>query len=72
MYYYRQKKRPPLQPPGHLCVAVAYLSSASVNHLPDSELGRQPQGTDVQVVAGRGRFFSVYDSTGWFLGNESQ
>ena len=28
----------PLQPPGHRCVAVAYLSSASANHLPDSEI----------------------------------
>jgi len=29
---------PSLQPPGHRCVAVAYLSSASANHLPDSDL----------------------------------
>jgi len=29
---------PTLQPPGHRCVAVAYLSIASANHLPDSDL----------------------------------
>jgi len=37
-YYHRQKKRSPLQPPGHRCVEFAYLRSASANHLPDSEL----------------------------------
>jgi len=31
-YYHRQKERPPLQPPGHRCVA------ASASHLSDSEL----------------------------------
>jgi len=45
-YYHRPKKTsPPLQRPlGHRCVAVAYLSSASANHLPDSEL-RQATAT---------------------------
>ena len=38
-YYRRQKKTSSsLQPPRHRCVAVAYFSSASANHLHDSEL----------------------------------
>jgi len=34
----RKNASPPLKPPGHRCVAVAYLSLALTNHLPDSEL----------------------------------
>jgi len=36
--YYHRKNVPSETTCGHRCVAVAYLSSASANYLPDSEL----------------------------------
>jgi len=56
VYYHR--KNVPLQPPGLQCVAVAYLTA---RHRPITcliaRLGRQPQRTNVQVVAGGCVFF---------------
>ena len=56
------EKLPPLQPPGHLCVAVAYPSSASVSHLSDSELCKvgNINAPMSRWLRGRG---SVFDST---------
>jgi len=82
-YYHKQKKRPPLQPPRHRCIAVAYVTSTSTNNRPDSELryatathrclGGCSGGlfyesrTLMEDPKRRDTFFSIYDSTGRML-----
>ena len=57
-----EKTPPTPQPPRYRCVAVAYLSRHQPITCLISSWGRQPQRTDVWVVAG-GDVYSVYDST---------
>jgi len=64
MYYHRQKKTPP--PYNHLDIRALRLPTLARNQAGDwliPSQGRQPQSTDVQVVAGGGGVFSVYDGT---------
>jgi len=54
-----------MQPRRHRCIVVAYLSSASANHLPDSDLTKAAsrKAPISMWFAGGGGVLSVYDST---------